>query len=73
MNETLSEKKHFLTAREAANYLRISLSTLYRLERDGRLQSLRTPGGHRRYTTAMLEECLNKREKSSGEVLLGQN
>jgi excisionase family DNA binding protein len=52
------DRLNLLTAREAANYLRISLSTLYRLERDGRLTSLRTPGGHRRYTLQMLNACL---------------
>ena len=48
-----------MTAREAATYLRVSLSTLYRLEKGGQLISLRTPGGHRRYTLQMLNDCLN--------------
>jgi excisionase family DNA binding protein len=46
------------TAREAAEYLRVSLSTLHRMERRGILCSLRTPGGHRRYTVHMLNACL---------------
>lgn len=54
------DRLSLLTAREAAHYLRISLSTLYRLERDGQLESLRTPGGHRRYTIPMLNACLSK-------------
>jgi excisionase family DNA binding protein len=61
MDETsLSEPEHLelLTAREAARYLRLSLSTLYRLEQNGRLIPLRTPGGHRRYTLKMLNACL---------------
>jgi len=53
------ERLYLLTAREAACYLRISLSTLYRLERDGQLSSLRMPGGHRRYTIQMLNACLS--------------
>ena len=53
------DRLHLLTAREAARYLRISLSTLYRLERDGQLESLRMPGGHRRYTIQMLNACLS--------------
>ena len=53
------DRLYLLTAREAAHYLRISLSTLYRLERDGQLDSLRTPGGHRRYTVQMLNACLS--------------
>jgi excisionase family DNA binding protein len=53
-----SEKLTLLTAREAAEYLRVSLSTLNRMERRGLLHPLRTPGGHRRYTLEMLNECL---------------
>jgi len=60
------DRLHLLTAREAARYLRISLSTLYRLERDGQLESLRMPGGHRRYTIQMLNACL-----TNGHDLLG--
>jgi excisionase family DNA binding protein len=47
-----------LNAREAAAYLRVSLSTLHRMEQRGQLRTLRTPGGHRRYTLAMLNHCL---------------
>lgn len=56
----LTEKLTLLTAREAAEYLRVSLSTLNRMERSGWLQPLRTPGGHRRYTLEMLNECLTR-------------
>lgn len=51
-----------LNAREAAAYLRISLSTLNRMERRGQLRCLRTPGGHRRYTIALLNACLARVE-----------
>ena len=51
-----------MNAREAAAYLRISLSTLHRMEIRGQLRALRTPGGHRRYTVAMLNECLEHSE-----------
>ena len=47
-----------LRAREAAKYLSVSLATLYRIERKGRLTPFRTPGGHRRYSMAMLDEYL---------------
>ena len=55
-----SEKLTLLTAREAAEYLRVSLSTLNRMEKRGLLHPLRTPGGHRRYTLEMLNECLRR-------------
>jgi excisionase family DNA binding protein len=61
MNDKLSpaqETLKLLTAREAASYLRVSLSTLYRMEQVGQLTPLRTPGGHRRYTVPMLNACL---------------
>ncbi len=57
MDETHTELA-LLNAREAAAYLRVSLSTLHRMERRGQLCSLRTPGGHRRYTLPMLNACL---------------
>ncbi len=47
-----------LNARQAAEYLGISLSTLGRIEREGNLIPFRTPGGHRRYRTNMLDEYL---------------
>lgn len=62
-----SDKKYsLLTAREAAEYLRVSLSTLRRMERRGTLRPLRTPGGHRRYTVEMLNESLSQHSDSLG-------
>ena len=52
------ERKVVLKAREAAQYLRISLFTLNKIEREGKLVPFRTPGGHRRYTLQMLNEYL---------------
>lgn len=56
--ESTRQRLTLFTAREAADYLRVSLSTLRRMERRGHLRSLRTPGGHRRYTLQMLNACL---------------
>ena len=53
-----NSKSRLLTAKEAAAYLGISLSTLNRIEKEGRLLPFRTPGGHRRYDRAMLDEYL---------------
>jgi excisionase family DNA binding protein len=49
-----------LTAREAAQYLHISLFTLGRIEKEGLLVPFRTPGGHRRYSLEMLNEYLER-------------
>jgi excisionase family DNA binding protein len=54
-----------INAREAAKYLRISLSTLNRMEKRGLLIPLKTPGGHRRYTISMLNACLEESNKTS--------
>jgi len=47
-----------MKAREAADYLRISLFTLNKIERQGKLRPFRTPGGHRRYSLEMLNQYL---------------
>ncbi len=52
------DSNQLLNARQAAEYLGISLSTLGRIEREGNLIPFRTPGGHRRYRTNMLDEYL---------------
>jgi hypothetical protein len=52
------QRKTVLTAKESADYLRISPFTLRRIERMGLIVPYRTPGGHRRYTLEMLNEYL---------------
>jgi len=54
------ERKVLLKAREAAEYLRISLFTLNKIERAGMLLPFRTPGGHRRYSLDMLNRYLEE-------------
>jgi DNA-binding transcriptional MerR regulator len=53
-----TSQRHLLSARGAATYLGISLSTLNRIEKQGLLVPFRTPGGHRRYDLHMLNEYL---------------
>lgn len=55
-----AEPQSLLTAKEAAQYLRISLLTLSKIEKDGNLIPFRTPGGHRRYSIEMLNDYLEK-------------
>lgn len=61
----LGEEMTILTAKEAAEYLRVSLYTLRRMESEGSLIPFRTPGGHRRYSLRMLNEYLEKSRMSS--------
>ena len=56
----VDDEMTILTAKEAADYLRVSLYTLRRMESDGSLIPYRTPGGHRRYSLRMLNEYLEK-------------
>ena len=55
-----SEPYRLLTAKEAAVYLRVSLLTLSKIEKQCGLVPFRTPGGHRRYSMEMLNEYLEK-------------
>jgi excisionase family DNA binding protein len=57
---TPDEEMTILTAKEAAEYLRVSLYTLRKMEMEGLLDPFRTPGGHRRYSLGMLDEYLEK-------------
>lgn len=52
------ERHSLLTAKEAAQYLRVSLLTLSKIEKEGNLIPYRTPGGHRRYSVEMLNDYL---------------
>ena len=61
----LDEEMTILTAKEAAEYLRVSLYTLRKMEIEGGLMPFRTPGGHRRYSLRMLDEYLEKSREPS--------
>jgi excisionase family DNA binding protein len=56
--ESVPDFDALLTAKEAAAYLRVSVNTLGRMEQRGLIVPYRTPGGHRRYTRAMLRSYL---------------
>ena len=56
--EATSSFDALLTAKEAAAFLRVSVNTLGRMEQRGLIVPYRTPGGHRRYTIAMLRSYL---------------
>jgi excisionase family DNA binding protein len=62
------ERMNLLTAKEAARYLRVSMFTLSKIEREGGLVPYRTPGGHRRYSLQMLNIYLNSSRHQRKEV-----
>lgn len=61
-----ANRKALFTAREAVEYLGISLSTLNRIERQGLLVPFRTPGRHRRYDLDMLDTYLESTRENPG-------
>ena len=61
----MHERKTILTAKESAEYLRISSFTLRKIEQQGLIVPYRTPGGHRRYTLEMLHEYLERSRTQS--------
>ena len=63
--DLFDDEMTILTAKEAAEYLRVSLYTLKRMESEGGLMPFRTPGGHRRYSLKMLDEYLEKSREPS--------
>jgi excisionase family DNA binding protein len=63
--DMLDDEMTILTAREAAEYLWVSLFTLKRIETEGWLRPYHTPGGHRRYSVRMLDEYLETSRTSS--------
>ena len=64
LDRTLEDRMTLLNAREAAQYLRVSLFTLSRIEKEGGLVPFRTPGGHRRYSVRMLHDYLETSRSS---------
>ncbi len=57
------ETKQILNTKGAAEFLGVSVSTIYRMVEQGLLHPTKTPGGQRRFTTAQLQE-FNEESKS---------
>jgi hypothetical protein len=52
-----------MTDKEVARYLRVSMFTLSKIERECGLVPYRIPGGHRRYSLRMLNRYLNSSQR----------
>ncbi len=52
--------KQMFNTKEAARYLGVSQSTIYRMEKQGLISSVRTPGGQRRFRKENIENYLRK-------------
>lgn len=55
--------EELLTPAEVAKVFRVDPKTVTRWSREGKLTSIRTPGGHRRYRRAEVEALLNKEDE----------
>ena len=55
--------KEFLTTKQAAEALGVSLSTVYRMVDNGILTPSKTQGGHRRFDRLQIEDFLNKSDQ----------
>lgn len=53
-----------LTIKEASTYLNVSQDSLRKWDKSGKLKSLKTFGGHRRYDTDTLDEFIGKKKKT---------
>ncbi|TML40630.1 MAG: response regulator [Actinobacteria bacterium] len=60
----------WLTLGQAAKYLGVAQSTIRKWSDQGRVPAFYTPGGHRRYRRADLDNFLNRSEVSPDLVLL---
>jgi len=54
----MTQPDRLLTAAEVAEKLRVHQTTVSRWVRDGRLQAMKTPGGHLRFHRADVDELL---------------
>lgn len=57
----MQDKKNYLTIGEASEYLGVSIDTLRRWEKKGRITPYRSPGGHRYYEKEELDSLFGKR------------
>jgi len=57
----MDEKKDLLSIGQASEYLGVSIDTLRRWEKKGKVDSLRSPGGHRYYEKKQLDNLFGKK------------
>ncbi len=59
MRTEIKQDDRLLTPAEVAAILRVDPKTVTRWARGGKLSSIRTPGGHRRYSESEVRDFLN--------------
>ena len=69
MQKDEQQKKDLLTIGEASEYLGISIDTLRRWEKKGRIEPFRSPGGHRYFNKKDLDDLFGKRYTRDEETI----
>ncbi len=64
----VKEESQLLTPAEVALLFRVDPKTVARWAAVGRLPSIRTPGGHRRFPRPAVEELLKSSQNSPDEI-----
>lgn len=59
-----------LNIKETASYLNVSQDTLRKWDKNGKLIPSKTPGGHRRYDTDILDNFIGKEIKQEDEITI---
>jgi len=59
--KNLENPKDYLSTRQSARYLQVSLGTVQKMVETGELLAWKTQGGHRRILTSSLEQLLKRR------------
>jgi excisionase family DNA binding protein len=65
MSPQIDPDDELLTPREVARLFGVRTTTIARWAREGRLDPIRTPGGHRRYSRANVRTALEEEETSA--------
>lgn len=61
MHDEASQKRNLVSIGEASEYLGVSIDTLRRWEKRGRIEPYRSPGGHRHYSKDELDKLFDKK------------
>lgn len=66
----MSKEIQYYNSIEAAKILGVNVSTIKRWTDDGKLECIRTAGGHRRFIMSQLSKFLNKNRKKTSKINL---
>ena len=58
------QQGRFLKLEEASKYLNVSISTLRKWDKDGKLKSIRTVGNHRRWKIEDIQRFIGEEDRS---------